>query len=89
PPPLPEHRVECRRSMMTQPVTTGSAKTLSDIPDLGGKTGTAETGSGGAHGWFTGIAGDVGFASFVENGDSSPPAIAIAGTWLRDDWRWK
>ncbi|MGP5240590.1 penicillin-binding transpeptidase domain-containing protein [Corynebacterium flavescens] len=89
PAPLPEHTVESLRSMMKETVTTGSAKTLSDIPDLGGKTGTAETGSGGAHGWFTGIAGDVGFASFVENGDSSAPAIAIAGTWLRDDWRWK
>lgn len=87
PAPLSPETVAALRAMMVETVTTGSASALSDIPDLGGKTGTAETGEGAAHGWFTGIAGDVGFVSFVEGGDSSGPAITVAGDFLRDEWR--
>ncbi|MDH6196534.1 hypothetical protein M2272_003177 [Mycobacterium frederiksbergense] len=74
------------RDMMRKTVTEGTATQLSDIADLGGKTGTAEFGDGSdthAHGWFAGIAGDIAFATLVVGGDSSTPAVRISGDFLR------
>ncbi len=43
------------RDMMRKTVTEGTASQSSDIPDLGGKTGTAEFGDNThSHGWFAG-----------------------------------
>jgi hypothetical protein len=78
------------RAMMRQTVIEGTATQLQDIPELGGKTGTAEFGdpsqSGGnspAHAWFAGISGDVAFATLVVGGDSSAPAVTVSGDFLR------
>ncbi|MBU9767086.1 penicillin-binding protein [Mycobacterium sp. TNTM28] len=85
---LPAAVTAALRDMMRKTVTEGTASQLSDIPDLGGKTGTAEFGGGPlsdatAHGWFAGIAGDIAFATLVVGGDSSTPAVKISGDFLR------
>lgn len=72
------------RAMMMQTVSDGTATELRDVPGLGGKTGTAEFGDNThSHGWFAGIAGDIAFATLVVGGDSSAPAIAVSGAFLR------
>jgi cell division protein FtsI/penicillin-binding protein 2 len=71
------------RSMMREVVTAGTAKALAGRGAVFGKTGTAQFGTGEhAHGWFTGYRGDVAFAVFVDGGESSKPAVDIAGTFL-------
>ncbi|NKS63277.1 penicillin-binding protein [Rhodococcus hoagii] len=72
------------RSMMRETVTDGTARTLADLPNLEGKTGTAEYGEGTRpHGWFVGMEGDLAFAVFVAGADSSGPALEAAGRFLR------
>ena len=83
PAPLPAETVAALRTMMREAVTNGSASSLNDIENLGGKTGTAEIGSGPAHGWFAGIVHDIAFCAFVEGADSSGPAVAMSGQFLR------
>lgn len=84
PEPLDPEVVEALRAMMRQTVSTGTASQLSDIDGLGGKTGTAEYGDNTrSHGWFAGIVGDIAFASLVVGGNSSAPAVAVAGEFLR------
>lgn len=69
---------------MRETVTGGTASVLRDIPELVGKTGTAEYGDGtGAHGWFVGSQGDLAFAVFVAGAGSSAPAVDVAGRLLR------
>lgn len=81
---LPANVTGALRDMMRKTVTEGTARQLSDIPDLGGKTGTAEFGDNThSHGWFAGIAGDIAFATLVVGGDSSTPAVKISGDFLR------
>lgn len=81
---LPADVTAALRDMMRKTVTEGTASQLSDIPDLGGKTGTAEFGDNThSHGWFAGIAGDIAFATLVVGGDSSTPAVKISGDFLR------
>ncbi|NKZ15748.1 penicillin-binding protein [Mycolicibacterium septicum DSM 44393] len=81
---LPAGVTGALRDMMRKTVTDGTASQLSDIPDLGGKTGTAEFGDNThSHGWFAGIAGDIAFATLVVGGDSSTPAVKISGDFLR------
>ncbi|MGV0743107.1 penicillin-binding transpeptidase domain-containing protein [Mycolicibacterium sp. XJ870] len=81
---LPPNVVEALRAMMRGTVTEGTARELSDIADLGGKTGTAEFGDNThSHGWFAGIAGDIAFATLVVGGDSSGPAVKLSGDFLR------
>ncbi|WP_193046786.1 penicillin-binding transpeptidase domain-containing protein [Mycolicibacterium baixiangningiae] len=82
--PLPGDVVDALRMMMRATATEGTASQLSDIADLGGKTGTAEFGDNThSHGWFAGIAGDIAFATLVVGGDSSAPAITVSGNFLR------
>ncbi|OZG28040.1 penicillin-binding protein [Williamsia sp. 1138] len=84
PEPLDPKVTSQLRAMMRQTVTSGTASALGDIDGLGGKTGTAEYGDDGeAHGWFTGISGDIAFASLVVGGGSSQPAVEVAGDFLR------
>lgn len=80
---LPANIAEELRTMMRETVTAGTATALKDIPDLRGKTGTAEHDTGRAHGWFVGIDGDLAFAVLVAEADSSTPAIEAAGRFLR------
>lgn len=82
--PLPPNVTQPLRAMMRQTVTEGTAAQLRDIPELGGKTGTAEFGDNtSSHGWFAGISGDVAFATLVVGGDSSAPAVTVSGDFLR------
>jgi cell division protein FtsI/penicillin-binding protein 2 len=69
--------------MMREVVTAGTAKQLSGIPNLAGKTGTAEAGGGTAHGWFVGYQGNMAFAVFVENAGSSQSALTATATFLK------
>ncbi|PXX62425.1 cell division protein FtsI/penicillin-binding protein 2 [Nocardia tenerifensis] len=72
------------KAMMRETVTAGTATQLRDIPDLLGKTGTAEfIDDKHAHGWFVGISGDLAFAVFVNDANSSGPAVDAAGRMLR------
>lgn len=81
--PAPAEVTEQLRVMMRETVTGGTATSLQDIAGLLGKTGTAETEGGPAHGWFVGIKGDLAFAVFIAGADSSAPAVQVAGTFLR------
>lgn len=83
PPAVPANVTADLRTMMRETVTGGTATALQDIPGLLGKTGTAESGSGPAHGWFVGIKDDLAFAVFVATADSSAPAVQAAGRFLR------
>ncbi|WP_086668743.1 penicillin-binding transpeptidase domain-containing protein [Lentzea kentuckyensis] len=71
------------RAMMREVVTGGTAKQLAGIPNLAGKTGTAEAGGGTAHGWFVGYQGNVAFAVFVENAGSSQSALTTTAAFLK------
>jgi cell division protein FtsI/penicillin-binding protein 2 len=74
------------RPMMRQVALTGTARALAAVPNLYGKTGTAEFGDKTppeAHGWFVGYQtggpqGDIAFAILVEAGHSSSAAVAVA-----------
>ncbi|MBM7366259.1 penicillin-binding transpeptidase domain-containing protein [Gordonia hydrophobica] len=81
---IPADVVDALRSMMRETVTAGTATALRDVRGLGGKTGTAEFGDGKhAHGWFTGVVGDLAFATLVVGGDSSSPAVQVSGDFVR------
>lgn len=85
PEPLPSGVDEQVRAMMRETVTGGTATALQDIPDLLGKTGTAEyIDDTHAHGWFVGIRGDLALAVFVSDAGSSTPAVDAAGQFLRN-----
>src|SRR5215469_520726 len=59
------------RPMMNAVVTIGTASGVGFPPDVYGKTGTAEYGTGPhpkAHGWFIGYHGNLAFAVLVEGG---------------------
>ncbi len=82
PEPLPPGVVDTLRRYLVQTVQTGTATAARSIPGLGGKTGTAEVGSGPAHGWFIGSTGDIAVAVLIERADSSGPAVAMAADFL-------
>lgn len=82
PEPLPPGVVDTLRRYLVQTVQTGTATAANSIPGLGGKTGTAEVGSGPAHGWFIGSTGDLAVAVLIERADSSGPAVAMAADFL-------
>jgi hypothetical protein len=83
PPALEPGVVENLRAMMRETVTAGSATALADLPDVAGKTGTAQFGDGThAHGWFVATAGDLAVAVLVVDGGSSAPAVHAAGRFL-------
>jgi len=84
PPPVPTEVTTAVRKMMRETVTGGTATSIDDITGLRGKTGTAQYGDGThSHGWFVGIDGDLAFAVLVVGGESSAPAVAAAGRFLR------
>ena len=82
PEPLPPEVVDTLRRYMVQTVQSGTATAARSIPGLGGKTGTAEVGSGPAHGWFVGSTGDIAVAVLIEGADSSGPAVTMAADFL-------
>lgn len=81
---LPAGVDEQVKAMMRETITGGTATQLQDIPDMLGKTGTAEyIDDQHAHGWFVGIRGDLALAVFVSDAGSSAPAVDAAGSFLR------
>lgn len=82
PAPLDPGVANTIQDYMRQVVTSGTGTGGGSIPDLRGKTGTAETGMGDPHGWFTGYAGDLAFAVLMQEADSSKPAVSMAANFL-------
>ncbi|HEY4419254.1 MAG TPA: penicillin-binding transpeptidase domain-containing protein [Pseudonocardia sp.] len=81
--PLPDQLRAELATMMRETVTDGSASQLADLPDVTGKTGTAQFGDGTrSHGWFIGTRGDLAFAVLVVGGETSRPAVDAAGRFL-------
>ncbi|MDQ7804253.1 penicillin-binding transpeptidase domain-containing protein [Amycolatopsis sp. A133] len=81
-PPSPEV-LDALRGMMREVVTGGTATGLRDIPDVAGKTGTAQFGDGArSHGWFVGYRGDLAFAVLLTEAGSSKPAVQAAHRFL-------
>jgi cell division protein FtsI/penicillin-binding protein 2 len=76
------------RDMMRAVVTSGTATPLATLPGppVFGKTGTAEYGTATpprAHAWFMGYRGDLAFAVFVQDGQSShTSAVPMARAFL-------
>jgi cell division protein FtsI/penicillin-binding protein 2 len=74
------------RPMMHAVVTVGTAAGVGFPPDVYGKTGTAEYGTGRhlkSHGWFIGYRGDLAFAVLVEGGGfGASSAGPIANAFL-------
>jgi cell division protein FtsI/penicillin-binding protein 2 len=76
------------RDMMRAVVSEGTATLLAGLPGqpVAGKTGTAEFGTATppqAHAWFIGYRGDLAFAVFIQNGESSSrTAVPVAKTFL-------
>ncbi len=84
PAPMPAAVLPALRSMMTEVVTSGTAKQLKNISGLAGKTGTAQFGDGThSHGWFVGTYKDLAFAVLLVGADSSTPAVNVAGDFLK------
>jgi cell division protein FtsI/penicillin-binding protein 2 len=80
--PLPSALTATLHDLMRAVVTSGRATELSDLPgEVAGKTGTAEYGTATpprSHGWFAGYRGDLAFAVFVYDGQTSKVAVRIA-----------
>jgi cell division protein FtsI/penicillin-binding protein 2 len=85
-PLLPQRTAATLRDLMRATVTSGRATELSDLPgEVAGKTGTAEYGTATpprSHGWFVGYRGDLSFAVFVYDGQTSKVAVAITHSFL-------
>ena len=79
---VPREVADALRVMMREAVTRGTAKALSGQGQLYGKTGTAEYGPTGAHGWFVGFRGDLAFATLVVDAGSSGPALDVSKRFL-------
>jgi cell division protein FtsI/penicillin-binding protein 2 len=75
------------RTLMRQVVTNGTAAPAKLPGKVGGKTGTAEFGTGNplpTHAWFIGFRGDLAFSVVVENGGvGGRVAAPIAARFLR------
>lgn len=85
-PALPAATTATLHDLMRATVTSGRATALNDLPGaVAGKTGTAEYGNAQpprSHGWFAGYRGDLAFAVFVYDGQTSKVAVAITHTFL-------
>lgn len=83
--PTPQ-AVDPLRDFLRGVVTEGTAKVAARVPDLVGKTGTAEFGSGDplpTHAWFVGERNGIAFAVLLEGGgvggrDAAPVGAAFA-----------
>ena len=88
PPGPPAAVLPALRELMRAVVTEGTATALNGVPGapVSGKTGTAEYGTAvppRSHAWFTGYQGDLAFAVFVQDGQSSgTTAVPVARAFL-------
>ena len=87
PDPLDPAVAKTLRTLMRQVVTTGTAAPAGLPAGVGGKTGTAEFGTGDplpTHAWFIGFRGDLAFAVVVEDGGvGGEVAAPVAARFLR------
>jgi cell division protein FtsI/penicillin-binding protein 2 len=87
PDPLDPVVAKTLRTLMRQVVTEGTAAPAHLPAGTGGKTGTAEFGTGDplpTHAWFIGFRGDLAFAVVVEDGGvGGEVAAPIAARFLR------
>jgi len=82
--PIKPEVLDSLRSMMREVVTTGTATALRGLPDVHGKTGTAQFGDGtNSHGWFVGYQGDLAFAVLLVGAGSSKPAVEASDRFLK------
>jgi cell division protein FtsI/penicillin-binding protein 2 len=82
--PLRPDVLDALRTMMRDVVTSGTATGLRNLPDVRGKTGTAQFGDGtNSHGWFVGYAGDLAFSVLLVGAGSSTPAVKVADRFLK------
>lgn len=82
--PLRPDVLDALRTMMRDVVTAGTATGLRNLPDVRGKTGTAQFGDGtNSHGWFVGYAGDLAFSVLLVGAGSSTPAVKVADRFLK------
>jgi cell division protein FtsI/penicillin-binding protein 2 len=87
PPALTPATVATLRTFARAVVTEGTATLLAGLPGaVAGKTGTAEYGTASpprSHAWFVGYRGDLAFAVFIEDGQSShTTAVPVARAFL-------
>jgi cell division protein FtsI/penicillin-binding protein 2 len=84
PRPLPQPVLDQLRPMMRAVVTQGTARSLGDMGEVYGKTGTAQFGPDGSHthGWFVGYRGDMAFAVLATDAGSNKPALDAAHQFL-------
>ncbi len=84
PNPLPQSVVDQLRPLMRAVVTQGTARSLGNVGEVYGKTGTAQFGPNGSHthGWFVGYRGDMAFAVLVTDSGSNKPALDVAHQFL-------
>jgi cell division protein FtsI/penicillin-binding protein 2 len=87
PDPLEPRVADTLRTLMRQVVTEGTAAPANLPARVGGKTGTAEFGTGDplpTHAWFIGFRGDLAFAVVVEDGGvGGRVAAPVAARFLR------
>src|SRR5262245_25851995 len=87
PEPLDAKVATTLRTLMRQVVTEGTAAPAGLPGEVGGKTGTAEFGTGDplpTHAWFIGFRGDLAFAVVVEDGGvGGRVAAPVAARFLR------
>lgn len=83
PKPIEQPVLDAVRRMMREVVTGGTAGGLAGLPNVYGKTGTAQFGDGKhSHGWFVGYRDDIAFAVLVTDAGVSAPAIDAAKRFL-------
>jgi cell division protein FtsI/penicillin-binding protein 2 len=83
PPPVPPAVIDALRQMMREVVTTNAPQTLGKLPDVRGKTGTAQFGDGThSHGWFAGYMGDLAFAVLITDAGNSGVAMDASNRFL-------
>ncbi|MGQ0840074.1 penicillin-binding transpeptidase domain-containing protein [Actinokineospora sp.] len=83
PEPVPVAVLGPVRDMMREVVTAGTAGALAPLPDVRGKTGTAQFGDGTrSHGWFVGYQGDLAFAVLITDAGESGPAVQATSRFL-------
>ncbi|EME55659.1 penicillin-binding transpeptidase domain-containing protein [Amycolatopsis decaplanina] len=81
--PIRPEVLDALRGMMREVVTDGTATLLKPLPDVRGKTGTAQFGDGThSHGWFVGYTGDLAFAVLTTDAGTSRPAVEAAQRFL-------